>query len=65
MVMKEKLWKDNKKSFKWTDKDTSEDISKVVKLSLMTIIRPKLREAFIKKNMITSGANSKSLVCRS
>ena len=30
--MKEKLWKDKKKSFKRTDKDTSEDISKVVKL---------------------------------
>ena len=49
------------------NKDTSEDISKVVKLPWIPIIGPKLRQAFKKKNIktiFTSGPNLKSLLCR-
>ena len=49
------------------NKDTSEDISKVVKFPWILIIGPKLRQAFKKKNIktiFTSGPNLKSLLCR-
>ena len=50
------------------NKDTSEDINKVVKLPWIPIIGPKLRQAFKKKNIkaisFTSGPNLKSLLCR-
>ena len=50
------------------NKDTSEDINKVVKLPWIPIIGPKLRQAFKKKNIkaifFTSGPNLKSLFCR-
>ena len=49
------------------NRDTSEDISKVVKLPWIPIIGPKLRKAFKKKNIktiFTSGPNLKSLLCR-
>ena len=49
------------------DKDTSEDINKVVKLPWIPIIGPKLRQAFKKKNIktiCTSGSSLKSLLCR-
>ena len=48
------------------NKDTSEDISKVVKLPWIFIIGPKLRQAFKKniKTIFTSGPNLKSLLCR-
>ena len=47
--------------------DTSEDISKTVKLPWISIIGPKLRQAFKKKNIktiFTSTPNLKSLLCR-
>ena len=50
------------------NKDTSEDINKVVKLPWIPIIGPKSRQAFKKKNVktiFTSGLNFKSLLCRS
>ena len=50
------------------NKDTSEDINKVVKLPWIPIIGPKLRQAFKKKNIktiFTSSPNLKSLLCRS
>ena len=46
------------------NKDTSEDISKVVKLPWIRIIGPKLRQAFKQKNIktiFTLGPNLKSL----
>ena len=49
------------------NKDTSEDINKVVKLPWIPIIGPKLRQAFKKKNIksiFTSGPNLKSLLCQ-
>ena len=49
------------------NKDTSEDISRVVKLPWILIFGPKLRQAFKKKNIktiFTSGPNLKSLLCR-
>ena len=50
------------------NKDTSEDINKVVKLPWIPIIGPKLRQAFKKKSIkaifFTSGPNLKSLLCR-
>ena len=49
------------------NKGTSENISKVVKLPLILIIGPKLRQAFKKKNIKTifaSDPNLKSLLCR-
>ena len=49
------------------NKDTSEDINKVVKLLWIPIIGPKLRQALKKKNVktiFTSGPNLKSLLCR-
>ena len=49
------------------NKDTSEDINKVVKLPWIPIIGTKLRQAFKKKNIktiFTSGTNLKSLLCR-
>ena len=50
------------------NKDTSENINKVVKLPWIPIIGPKLRQAFKKKNIkaifFTSGPNLKSLLCR-
>ena len=49
------------------NQDTSEDISKVVKLPWISIIGPKLRQAFKKKNIkviFKSGPNLKSLLCR-
>ena len=49
------------------NKDTSEDISKVVKRPWMPITGPKLRQAFKKKNIksiFTSGLNLKLLLCR-
>ena len=49
------------------NKDTSEYISKVVKLPWIPIIGPKLRQALKKKNIktiFTSGPNLKSLLCR-
>ena len=50
------------------NKDTSEDINKVVKLPWIPIIGLKLRQAFKKKNIkaifFTSGPNLKSLLCR-
>ena len=47
------------------DKDTSENISKVVKLSWIPIIGPKLRQAFKKKSIKTIfTSNLKSLLCR-
>ena len=49
------------------NKDTSEDISKVVKFPWIPIIGTKLRQAFEKKNIktiFTSGPNLKSLFCR-
>ena len=49
------------------NKDTGEDISKVVNLPWIPIIGPKLRQAFKKKNIktiFTSGPNLKSLLCR-
>ena len=49
------------------NKGTSEAISTVVKLPWIPIIRPKLRQAFKKKNIktiFTSGPNLKSLLCR-
>ena len=49
------------------NKGTGEAISKVVKLPWIPIIRPKLRQAFKKKNIktiFTSGPNLKSLLCR-
>ena len=73
---KERLRKKNfgkdKKLFKSTqnphanNKDTSANISKVVKLPWIPIIGPKLRQAFKKKNIktiFTSGPNLKSLLC--
>ena len=48
-------------------KDTSEDISKVIERPWIPIIGAKLRQAFKMKNIktiFTSGANSKSLLCR-
>ena len=50
------------------NKDTSEDISNLVKLPWIPITGPKLRQAFKKKNIktiFTSGPNLKSLLCRS
>ena len=50
-----------------TNMDTSEDISKVVKLPLIPIIGPKLRQAFRIKNIktiFTLGPNLKSLLCQ-
>ena len=47
------------------DKNTSEDIDKVVKLPWIHIIGPKLRQAFRKKNIktiFTSGSSLKSLL---
>ena len=49
------------------NKDTSEDINKVVKLPWIPIIGPKLRQAFKKKTIktiFTSGPNLKLLLCR-
>ena len=49
------------------NKDTSEDINKVVKISWIPIIGPKLRQGFKKNNIktiFTSGPNLKSLLCR-
>ena len=49
------------------NKNTSEDINKVVKLPWIPIIGPKLRQAFKKKNIktiFTSGSNLKSLLCQ-
>ena len=49
------------------NKDFSEDISKVVKLPWISIIGPKLRQAFKKKNIktiFTSGQDLKSLLCQ-
>ena len=49
------------------NKDTREDINKVVKLPWIPIIGPKLRQAFKKKNIktiFTSGPNLKSLLCQ-
>ena len=49
------------------NKDTSEDVNKIVKLAWISIIGPKLRQAFKKKNIktiFTSGPNLKSLLCR-
>ena len=49
------------------NKDTSEDINKVVKLPWIPIIGFNLRQAFKKKNIktiFTSGSNLKSLLCR-
>ena len=49
------------------DKDTSEDINKVVKLPWIPIIGPKLRQAFKKKNIKTNftlDPNLKLLLCR-
>ena len=49
------------------NKDTSEDISNLVKLPWIPITGPKLRQAFKKKNIktiFTSGPNLKSLLCR-
>ena len=49
------------------NKDTSEDINKVVKLPWIPVIGPKLRQAFKKKNIktiFTSNPNLKSLLCR-
>ena len=69
-VTKKNFGKDNKKLFKSmqnqpvNNKDTSEDISKVVKLPWIRIIGPKLRQAFKKKNIktiFTLGPNLKSL----
>ena len=48
------------------NKDTSEDINKVVKLPWIPIIGSKLRQAFKKKNVktiFTSASNLKSLLC--
>ena len=48
------------------NKDTSEDINKVVKLPWIPIIGPKLKQTFKKKNfktIFTSGLNLKSLFC--
>ena len=50
-----------------SNKDTSEDIIKVVKLPWIPIIGSKLRQAFKKKNIktiFTSGPNLKSLLCQ-
>ena len=47
--------------------DTSEDISKTLELPWISIIEPKLRQAFKKKNtktIFTSSPNLKSLLCR-
>ena len=49
------------------NKNTSEDIDKVVKLPWIPIIGPKLRQAFKKKNIktiFTSGSSLKPLLCR-
>ena len=47
------------------DKDTSENISKVVKLPWIPISGPKLRQAFKKKSIKTIfTSNLKSLLCR-
>ena len=49
------------------NKNTSEDINKVVKLPWIPIIGPKLRLALKKKNIktiFTSGSNLKTLLCR-
>ena len=49
------------------NKDSSEDINKVVKLPWIPIIGTKLKQAFKKKNIktiFTSGTNLKSLLCR-
>ena len=49
------------------NKDTSEDINKVVKLLWIPIIGAKLRQPFKRKNIktiFTSGTNLKSLLCR-
>ena len=48
------------------NQDTSKDISEIVKLPWISIIGPKLRQAFKKKNIktiFTSGPNLKSLLC--
>ena len=47
------------------NKNTSEDINKVVKLPWIPIIGPKLRQAFKNKTIktiLTSGSNLKSLL---
>ena len=44
------------------NKDTSEDINKVVKLPWIAIIGPKLRQAFKRKTI--KNPNLKSLLCR-
>ena len=52
---------------RFNNKDTSEDINKVVKLPWIPITGPKLRPAFKKKNIktiFTSGSNLKSLLYR-
>ena len=49
------------------NKNTSEDINKVVKLSWISIIGPKLRQTFKKKNIktiFTSGPSLRLLLCR-
>ena len=49
------------------NKDTSEDINKVVKLLWISIIGTKFRQALKKesiKTIFTSGPNLKSLLCR-
>ena len=49
------------------NKNTSEDVNKVVKIPWIPIIGPKLRQALNKKNIKTifiSGSNLKPLLCR-
>ena len=51
----------------FTNKDNSEDVSKVVKVTWMPIIEPKLMQAFKEENIkriFTVGSNLKSLLTR-
>ena len=55
------------RTFLFNNKDTNEDINKIVKLPWIPIIGSKLRQALKKKNIktiSTSGPNLKSLLCR-
>ena len=74
MALKEIFRKDNQNYLRElqnppvnSNKDTSEDINKVVKLPWIPIIGANLRQAFKKKNIkttFTSGPNLKPLLCR-